>query len=253
MDVSLKRHDDAVQTTSVQRIQQQSSEENDRESDIDEADSGCNMYSRNSESTGGDMAVLSMNANCYDLSMQGESSSEECSHFPGFLSSESSSTAVSSSEVSANLATMDEPFTDDSSSSSCASQDVMLGLPPAFKNHESSGNSPHNLKSSEDDILQSSSLLDNTESASGGMDTVEAAIAQDESICEVSESSGDVLGGPNEPAHLKMRCVAGAGTDVVDSDSFHSHDRGQSCPQSGRMAGIMKDGHVSSYCEFSQL
>ena len=244
LDVLPKRYDAATDKTSV-RLRQQSSESNDRVLSINKSYSGFNMYHVNSESTGGDMAALSRDTNGYNSSMQSETSGEEYTCFPGFLSSQSFSTAVSSSEVSANLATMAESFTDDSSFSSCTTQDVTLDLPLAFRNHECSVNSSYNSKSSEDELLESSLLPNDMESESGGMDTVKAGIAQDEGTCKVVESSGDVWNSPREPAYLRILSAAGAGTDFVDSGPLVCPDRGQSCSRSRRITNALPDRDTS--------
>ena len=212
------------------------------------------MASGNSENGRYDAVVLSANSECDYSSAQSESSAEEHTRFPdssydGFLSNESSSTAVSSSELSANSALMAESFKDDSTSSSCTSQDVcnssprvIADLPSAVKNHESSGDSSYNPTTSEEEILESSLLPNDThEWESGGMDTTEACVVQDGRVDEVLESSGDVWYGPMKPHHLEPRSASGAGKDVVDSGPRHTPARVQSGSNLRRVPGLMKD------------
>ena len=219
-------------------------EENDRDSGINESDSACTTFNGNSESDEGDIAVVPMNAHFEDPSSQSGSSAEEHTHFPDssngdFLSNESSSTAVNSSELSANSALMAQSFKGDSTSTSCTSQDVcngsprvMVGLSSAAKNCESSGDSSYSPKSSEDEILKSALLSDDSkECESRGMDTAESCATKFDRINEVS-----VWDGPMKPPHLYMRCAVGAGKDVVDSGALHSPDRVQR-----RVPGLMKD------------
>ena len=91
-DVLPRRHDDAAEEPS-DGMQHEGDE---RVSGINEADSGCNMASGNSENSKNDMAVLSANTDRDDSSAQSESSAEEHTRFPDtsddFLSNESSST-----------------------------------------------------------------------------------------------------------------------------------------------------------------
>ncbi|XP_078373011.1 uncharacterized protein LOC144656638 [Oculina patagonica] len=248
-DVLPKSHDDAANEPS-DGLHLQDNEENDRVSSSSEADSGCNLSSGNSENSGGDMDALTMNADCDDSSVQSESSAEEHTRFPassngGFLSNESSTTADSSSELSASSEMIVQSFSDDSTSSSCTSQDVcvsavrvMQDLPSDVKNRESSSDSSHNPKSSEEEILDCSPFPNDTdECESEGMVTAEACGRME----KVSESSGDVCDGPMKPPHLEARCAAGVGKDVVDSGPLHGPNRLRSRSNSGHMPGLMKD------------
>ena len=245
-DVLPRRHDDAAEEPS-DGMQHEGDE---RVSGINEADSGCNMASGNSENSKSDMAVLSANADRDDSSAQSESSAEEHTRFPDtsddFLSNESSSTAVSSSELSTNSATMAQSFRDYSTSSSCTSQELCDSSPRVTVDlssaHESSGDGSYNPTTSEEEILESSLLPNDTDEwESGGMDTTEACVVQDGRVDEVLESSGDVWYGPMKPHHLEPRSASVAGKDVVDSGPLHNPARVQSASNLRRVPGLMKD------------
>ena len=169
-------------------------------------------------------------------------------------SSESSSTTVSSSELSLSSATGTTSV--ESTSSSCTSHSVCdissrvtLGQSTAVKNHESlSGTSDAsaNPTSSEEEILESTT---SNECESGDMCENQHYAAKRVEIGEVSESSGDISDGPGTTQHLKMKSAASVAKDVIDCGPLRSPDRARvkarSPPMPGLIQDVLPDGDIS--------
>ncbi len=235
LDVFSKRHDSAANEPS-DGMHLQGDDENDMESEGNEADSGC---SGNSEKSGGDKAVLSLNADCGDSSADSYSDAKERTRVPdsfngGFPSNEYSSIAVSSSELSASSEMIVQSSQDACERSRRATPDLSSDV----KNSETAGNSSFSPTNFKDEILESSLLPNDTDKFEReSMDTSEAGGAQGGGIDEISEASGGVCNGPIKPSHFEKRCAAGVEKDVVDSGPTRVGRR----PTSGYVPGLMKD------------
>ncbi len=215
----------------------------DRMPGINEADSDFNMFGENAENSGGDIAALPMNTDYDDSSPQNESDAEEQTLFLEssncvFLSNVGSSTAVSSPELSASSCDMiAQSFSDDSTFSSCTSQDVcnsslrfMLDLPSDVKNRGTSGDRLYNPTSSEDEILERSLLPnDSEECESEGMDTTEAGAAQGGRIDEIPEASPQSEPGTEEHTHFPNSRNGGFLSN--ETSSVYIGSSGESSPE----------------------